>query len=123
MCGPACCAMLSGMSLRNTLDAISYDVERDSGMTTKEMVTALRTLGLSCPDRLKTLRLGKLPPSVAVLCIKVPLVRVRNGKRCRPTLWHWAVYSHGLVWDPGGNWPEDYPPGTRITSYLEIRTS
>ncbi len=112
-CGQACCAMLTGMELE--------DVCREFGHShasyTREMVSFLRRHGFDCPDKLRRLKVGELPPDLSI-------VKMRIGDRVDG---HVVVYHEGICYDPslGKRLPREYAKfneygKVRLTSYLPL---
>jgi hypothetical protein len=114
LCGQTCVAMLAGVTLEESIK--SFGGKR-GGTRTKELVNAIRKLGINCGDP--------------------PLVRI-NGQ-CYPdtcivklhfddqTHTHWTLWHNGQFYDPSyiGQYTlycykGKYPEGIRPTSYLPI---
>ena len=105
LCGQCCVAMAAGVSVRRAREIIGHD----GGTETREVVRALRSLGVSCADRL--VRISRNRPNLPTRAI---VTIQEQGKRA-----HWMLTWDGTMYDPGQRWPEGYP-GWRITSFLEI---
>lgn len=112
-CGQACIAMIAGVSLKRAIEAVGHE----HGTNTGEVVSALRTLGICCNDKL--VRLSRRRPNIPQKAI----VHIcRSGvvtERRRPQS-HWMVSLDGKILDPGGRYPHGFEHW-KITSYLEIQ--
>lgn len=116
LCGQTCVAMIAGVSLEESIAAFG----KRSGTRTKEVVAALRKLGVNCGDpplmRLREpWRLTNLPET----CI----VKMHfDGSKTT----HWAIWHNKRFYDPDERGHQSlyeniaYPSGVRITSYLPI---
>lgn len=116
VCCHSCVAMVSGVSLQKAIDTIGHR----RGTYTRDLVRALRTLGVGCADKLKVLpRKRPVLPARAIVSI-VKWVTCIDGSR-RQRKGHWMVTWDGVMYDPGDVWPDAYArEGWTITSYLEI---
>lgn len=86
-CGVACVAMLAGVSYGRALEAVAGS--RTRGTTTKQLVAALRALGMETDgNRLRVMGTADIVKSRNRMLVKLSLEGTTN--------WHW------LVWDPGG---------------------
>lgn len=110
LCGQTCVAMAAGVSLDRAIEVFG---NRNSTYT-RQLVAALRVLGLECADRLRRVSKNRVTPPRAILC-----ARWLNRKR-KPRLWHWVLVWDGRVYDPAGRYPEGYGSDCEFTSYLEI---
>lgn len=111
LCGQACVAMAAGVSLERAIDAVGHE----GGTGTKEVVEALRDLGVCCADRLR--RISRRRPSWpkrGLIAIGRPATE--HGHKERQ---HWMLVWDGVIYDPGGSWPNGYKDW-RMSSYLEI---
>lgn len=112
LCGQCCVAMAAGVSLTRAKEIIGHD----SGTTTREVITALRALGLNCADRMvRPSRQRPNLPARAILAIHRP----KNPDEKRLAKWHWMLTWDGVIYDPDNRWPDGYQ-NWKITSYLEI---
>ena len=109
LCGQSCVAMAAGVSLDRAIEAVGHGSLR--GTYTREVVAALRSLGVSCADRMRLVK-RNLPvlPKRGIVAINQP--GIISGR------FHWMLTWDGEMLDPAGRWP-DYE-GWRITSFLEI---
>lgn len=105
LCGQACVATITGIGLER---AISVFGTRGC-TTTKQVVAALRKLGIPCADTLTRIKGQSKPP----LCM---VVLHFAGEKFK----HWTVYHQGLYYDPSMGIGDTYSEGVRETSYLEI---
>lgn len=110
VCGQTCVAMAAGVSLPKAVEIVGHD----RGTTTREIVRALRTLGVPCADRLH--RLSRIRPTLPKRAI-VAIYRPKEDDRRERA--HWMLQWDGTMYDPGNAWPDRYQ-NWRITSYLEI---
>jgi len=107
LCGQTCVAMASGVSLDRACEAVGHR----NGTTTKEIVKALRELGVPCGEKLKRIsRKRPALPKRGIVAICQP------GKRYK---WHWILVWDGEMIDPAGLWPKYYDKW-KMTSFLEI---
>ena len=86
-CGQACVAMLAGVTLNESVRIFG----KRSTTTTKDVVAALRKLGIQCGDR--AVRLGK-GVWKSGRCMVV--VHAKGDKKYL----HWVVYGDGRYYDP-----------------------
>jgi hypothetical protein len=104
--------MAADVSLDRAIEVVGHESAR--GTTTKEVVAALRHLGVSCADKLRPLsRTKPVLPKCGIVVIQRP-----RSERHR-ALGHWMFWAYGEMLDPGECWPNGYE-GWKITSYLEI---
>lgn len=105
-CGQACVAMVAGVSIEKVIGAIGH---RHSTKT-REIVAALKALGVECDPRLKRFK----NPLLELRTMKIAIIKVRfNGR----LMGHWVVWNDGKILDPAGN------AATKIgrwTSFLRI---
>lgn len=113
LCGQTCIAMAADVSLDRACDVVGH--RKLGGTTTREVVHALRELGVPCASSLK--RISRLRPVLPKRCI-VAIHRPKEPGRHRGR-WHWMLHWDGRMFDPGDAWPEAYRDW-RITSVLEI---
>jgi hypothetical protein len=107
LCGQCCVAMAAGVSLTKAIEAVGHG--RRGGTSTREIIAALRRLGVRSVDRCHAISRARPEyPRRALLVMR------QNGNR----RWHWVYYENGQFHDPQGRWP-DYD-GWRVTSYLEL---
>jgi len=113
LCGQACIAMAAGVSLDRACEVVGHRKER--GTTTREVVRALRTLGVPCADRLRRVSRARphLPKRAIVAIHRPPEENRHRGQ------WHWMLAWDGVIYDPGASWPDRYRDW-KITSVLEI---
>lgn len=110
--------MAAGVTLERAIEVVGH--AKRGGTETREIVKALRALGVECADRLKVVNRKRpvLPKRGVVNICK--LVARPDGKR-RQRFAHWMLTWDGEILDPGAAWPEAYEQnGWTITSYLEI---
>jgi hypothetical protein len=99
--------MAAGVSLEKAIRAVGHG--RAGGTTTREVVAALRKLGVRTADRCHPIsRTRPEYPLRAILALR------KNGHR----KFHWIYYEKGVWWDPEDRWPRY--DGWRVTSYLEV---
>ena len=110
-CGQACVAMAAGVSLKRAVETIGHDEDT----TTREVVRALRQLGVSCESKLK--RISRIKPTLPKRALVV--IHRPKDEGGRKEKWHWMLAWDGQIFDPGGRWPEGYS-NWRLTSCLEI---
>src|ERR1035437_8529670 len=105
LCGQACVAMVADVSLAEAVQLIGK--RGHSGTRTRDLVKALRSLGVGCADKLKRVsRVRPVYPRRAILAVaKYAWVSdgTREQRKC-----HWMVTWDGVVYDPGGRWPNGY---------------
>ena len=107
-CGQACVAMIAGISLKDSISVFGKGGETE----TREIVAALRKLGISCGDKLIRMKKGINPPLCCIMVLHYDGVPIRH--------WHWVVYYYGLYYDPGEGIGIGYKSGVRITSFLPV---
>ena len=104
-CGQACVAMLAGITLEESMDVFGT-----RGTTsTKDVVNALRELGISCGNELVRIKKKEKAPTCMVV------LHFADVK-----FTHWAVYHHGLYFDPACGILAEYQEGIRETSFLPV---
>lgn len=116
LCGQTCVAMIAGVTLEESIEAFGG---KRGGTRTKDLVAALRKLGIECGD----------PPLIRINGQCYPdtcIVKLHFNDRKNT---HWTVWHEGRFYDPeaypnffineflGGN---KYWEGVRQTSYLPI---
>jgi hypothetical protein len=116
LCGQACVAMVAGVTLDESVSAVGHK----HGTYTREIVKALRALGVPCPDRLRRVsRVRPVLPQRAIVAV-VKWATRPDGKRKQRRA-HWMVAWDGVIYDPEDSWPALYERnGWTITSYLEL---
>ena len=78
--------------------------------STKDLVRALRVLGVSSRRKLRRKKEGESLPNFCIIHL------VETGVR-----WgHWAVHRGGRVYDPYFGLDPEWPKGIHVSSYLEI---
>jgi hypothetical protein len=105
LCGQACVATIVGVSLEESIAVFGTK----GGTRTKQVIAALRKLGIKCGDGLVSLKKSQKPP----LCIVK-----QHFDDCKHT--HWVVYNNGLYYDPDVGVYREYVEGMRETSYLPV---
>lgn len=111
LCGHCCVAMAADVSLDRAIEEIGHE----HGSTTKDLIGALRSLGVGCADKMQ--RISKKRPIVPKRAI-VLIHRPPDGPH-RSWQTHWMLAWDGEILDPGNRWPDAYK-NWRITSYLEL---
>jgi hypothetical protein len=106
LCGQACVATIAGVSLDDSIAAFN---NARCGTRTKQVVKALRKLGVKCGDKLISLKKNQKSP---VCIVKL------HFDDCKFT--HWTVYNMGLYLDPDAGVLTEYCKGVHETSYLPI---
>lgn len=106
-CGQCCVAMAAGVPLESVLAFAG-----DEGMTTEDVVEALRFFGLRCADRLRPVR-SALPERVSRAIL-------HTRQRYKRSSGHWTLLWDGGVFDPAGPHTVIHFP-TDLVSYLEIK--
>jgi len=106
LCGQACVATIAGITLEESVEAFGGT---KAGTRTKQVVEALRKLGINCGDRLIRIKDGNKPDCCIVK---------QYFDNCDWT--HWVVYYNGCYFDPGIGVYKKYVEGMRETSYLPI---
>ena len=92
-CGQAVLAMLSGKSV----EEITELVETERETTLRDMLQALKSLGIEYePQRVAVQKREELP-KVCILSLETP--------RC----WHWSLYFKGTFYDPEHGVMDDFP--------------
>lgn len=104
LCGQACVAMLADITLTKSIAIFG----KRSGTTTKDVIKALRSLGVNCGDKLISLKKQSKSP----VCMVVLHDNTKNT--------HWTVYCNGLYYDPAAGIGNVYPEIVRETSFLPI---
>lgn len=113
LCGQCCVAMAAGVSLDRAIEVVGH--EKLAGTTTRDVVNALRHLGVPCADKLKRVSRSKPHlPKRGIIVIHRP-----KSEYIRTDRWHWMLTWDGTMYDPGGAWPDRYKDW-RITSFLDI---
>lgn len=107
LCGQCCIAMAAGISLSEAIKTVGHK----RGTRTKEVVAALRALGINCEEKL--VRISRKKPVLP----KRAILAIGNHKRKR---YHWMLSWDGELFDPGDSWPRHYNGEWAITSYLKI---
>lgn len=107
LCGQCCIAMAAGVSLKAAVQAVGHS--RNSGTSTREVIDALRRLGVGSAERCR--RISRARPEYPPRAILV--VRQNGNKR-----YHWVYYEKGAFYDPEERWPRY--GGWRVTSCLEV---
>lgn len=97
--------MAADVSLDRAIEAVGHD----HGTETRQIIKALRSLGVPCADRCK-----RLSKKVPVLPPRAMVVMRTKGK----SMFHWMLFWDGVMYDPGNRYP-NYD-GWVMTSYLEI---
>lgn len=119
ICGHCCLAMVADTTLETALNLIGHE----DPVSTKEMVTALRTLNINCGDKLKIVHKNTILPKKAIIRVTYP-----NKNRTKYH-WHWVAYENGYIFDSSAKRGGIYFPHhisdiylveTKISSYLEI---
>jgi hypothetical protein len=105
-CGHIAVAVIAGITLEESKSLI----KRRGGTNTKHLVTVLRQLGYTCPNR----------------CRQMPRPALGLGQMKKPTRksgWHWVVVDGDKIWDGLHGNPDgtvNWEPGWKITSYLPL---
>jgi hypothetical protein len=114
LCGQTCVAMIAGVSLKESIDVFSG---KRGGTRTKDVVAALRKLGINCGDQPLTRYRGDCLPDTCIAKLHFD-----HQKQT-----HWVVWHEGIFYDPSidGDFilnaiKNKYPEGVRLTSYLPI---
>lgn len=102
LCGQTCLAMVLDLSLEEAIQLIGHD----KGTTTRELVAALRKMGLRPSGKL----IRGEPSNLSI---------VKIVGRQQTVGWHWAVYNYGTWHDPAWPDPNMITVG-RIPSHLRI---
>lgn len=106
LCGQACIAMISNVSLDRAIEVVGHK----SATRTKELVSALKTLGINCDSRLRICKRNM--PILPKRCI----IAMRNKSYKRG---HWVVMWDGVMFDPEHD-AVGRSGGWKVTSYLEV---
>lgn len=127
LCGQCCVAMIAGISLEEAIKVVGH--QKKSGTWTKELKSALESLGIKCGPGLH--RMGRvdkgfvLPPK-ALVVIDQPVIssdpEYRPNTKRPQKVKHWVLWAENRWWDPGNGvgWPEGYRKGSRAVSYMEV---
>ena len=108
LCGQACVAMLAGITLEESIKVFGSR----AGTSTKQVVEALRSLGVKCADGLTRITKSRGKSEACMV--------VQHFDGAKHT--HWVVYLNGLYYDPSiGIIFPGYPDFVRETSFLEIK--
>ena len=107
LCGQACVATIAGVSLEESIRAFGGT---KGGTRTKQVISALRKLGIKCGDSLVRLAKKSSKPPVCIVRLHF------DGYKFT----HWTVYNKGLYLDPDFGTLKEYPSGVRETSYLPV---
>lgn len=114
-CGQSCVAMLAGITIELAEKIIGHGHET----RTRELVAALRSLGIQCGDRLRRMTPYTELPATAI----VKVVRYRHGRPCVHDA-HWVVRHDGDIYDPAATRGQalymDHGVWTKLSSYLEV---
>ena len=108
-CGQACVAALAEIPLSAAIAVVGTK----GATTTRQIISALESLGFECGDSLIR---NKAEEPLPKLCMCV--------MHFEDSRWgHWVIWDDGIFVDPArGTYPVLLPK-TRITSYLPIRVS
>lgn len=105
LCGQTCVAMAAGVTLDRACDVVGHR----RATTTREIVRALRALGLRCANRLQRCSKWRAIPRRAIV----------HMRRDDGSASHWVLMWDGQIYDPDGGYPD---PRWKLISYLEIYT-
>lgn len=105
LCGQTCVAMLAGITLEESIAVFG----KRSSTSTKDVIRALRSLGISCGDSLISLKKQAKTP---VCMVVLHFAGVKYT--------HWTVYHNDLYYDPACGILKEYPEGFRETSFLPV---
>lgn len=105
LCGQTCVAMIADIPLEESITAFG----KRSCTTTKDVIKALRSLGISCGDSLISLKKQEKTPTCMVV------LHFEGAKHT-----HWTIYHDGLYYDPASGIGSGYPAGVRETSFLPV---
>ena len=108
LCGQACVAMIAGVTLEKSIAVFGKRGETE----TREVIAALRKLGIKCGGKLQRMKKGVTPTPCCIMVLHYDGVPIRH--------WHWIVYYGGLYYDPAESIGIAYKAGVRITSYLSV---
>jgi hypothetical protein len=114
LCGQTCVAMIAGITLEESIAAFGG---KRSGTRTKDLVAALRKLGIDCGD----------PPLARIKYQCYPDTCIVKLHFDNKTHTHWTLWHNGRYYDPDFTgqytlncYKGKYPEGVRATSYLPI---
>ncbi len=96
-CGQAVLAMLSGVSVEEIFKLVNTEKET----TLKDMMLALKALGISFKEQRVEVKNKEDLPRVALLSLETP--------KC----WHWSLFFDGIFYDPEYGVLNDFPPSNR----------
>lgn len=97
--------MIADITLEDSISAFG----KRGCTTTKDIIKALRSLGITCGDSLIRIKKQQKSP----LCMVV--LHFEGAKYT-----HWTVYSGGIYYDPAAGIGDTYPAGVRETSFLPV---
>lgn len=106
LCGQTCVAMLADISLEESIAVFG----KRSATSTKDVVQALRTLGIECGDKMVRETKHTVRPGLC-LCV----MHFADTWRT-----HWTIWNGGVFYDPAIGIVTEYPEYARITSHLPI---
>lgn len=107
LCGQACVASIAGVTLE---DAIKVFGGKRSGTSTRQVVDALRKLGVECGDKLIRISRKREKTNYCIVKLRSTLHKHR----------HWTIYREGFYFDPGVGVLVEYPDHVVETSFLPI---
>jgi hypothetical protein len=114
LCGQTCVAMIAGITLKESIEAFGGKKGRTR---TKDVVGALRKLGINCGDPPLTRLKGQDKPDTCI--VKLHFDGTTNT--------HWVIWHEEIFYDPSlygdselNKTKNKYPEGVRQTSYLPI---
>jgi hypothetical protein len=117
LCGQTCVAMIAGITLDESIE--SFGGKR-GGTRTKELVAALRKLGINCGDPPLVRINGQCYPDTCIVKLHI------NHEDYKKST-HWVIWHEGRYYDPSligqytlNCYKGKYPEGIRPTSYLPI---
>jgi hypothetical protein len=117
LCGQTCVAMIAGVTLEQSIVAFGG---KCGATRTKEVVAALRKLGIDCGNPPLTRIKGQCYPHTCIVKLHI------NHIDCLKSI-HWVVWHEGKYYDPSlyGQYSlvcyqGKYPEGIKATSYLPI---
>lgn len=105
LCGQACVAMVAGITLEQSI----FTFGKRSGTSTKDVVNALKKLGIKCGEKLLLAKSNDRPR----FCMCV--LHFKNAKST-----HWTIWNEEYFIDPAIGYVYDYSDDIWITSYLPI---
>lgn len=108
LCGQASVAMIAGITLEKSIAVFG----KRSCTTTKDVIRALRALGISCGNGLVRLKKGEQKSSVCMVVLHFEGAPRSHG--------HWSVFYDGIYYDPASGVGDTYSKEVRETSYLPI---